>query len=56
MKNLIPKFLYDILVCPDCKTKLEYTKDHKALFCKNCKSTFKIKNGIPDFINKIKRE
>ncbi|MCK5283143.1 MAG: Trm112 family protein [Nanoarchaeota archaeon] len=47
MKEPISKELYDILVCPDCKAKLSYTKDKKALVCKKCKKTYKIEDNIP---------
>jgi len=50
MGNPLPKFLYDILACPACKSDLEYTKDKKALFCRKCNKKYPIENGIPNFL------
>lgn len=39
--------LLDILVCPVCKSSLEYRKEAKELVCKPCKLAFPIRDDIP---------
>jgi len=43
------KKLLKILACPECKSEL-VLKNNK-LFCSECKKEFKIKKGIPIFID-----
>ena len=47
MENPLPKELFEILVCPTCKSNLEYTKNKESLKCIKCKNIYKIKEGIP---------
>jgi uncharacterized protein YbaR (Trm112 family)/SAM-dependent methyltransferase len=50
--------IFALLVCPQCKCKLNH---NKSLTCPQCKSRFNIRNNIPimlnkqKFINKLKR-
>ena len=39
--------LLDILVCPICKSNLEYRKAEKELICKPCKLAYPIRDDIP---------
>lgn len=39
--------LLDILVCPVCKSSLEYRKEQKELVCKPCKLAFPVRDDIP---------
>ncbi|MBK5913373.1 Trm112 family protein [Rhodocyclus purpureus] len=39
--------LLDILVCPICKSSLEYRKSAAELVCKPCKLAFPIRDDIP---------
>ena len=39
--------LFEILVCPLCKGKLEYDKAHQELICRFDKLAFPIKDDIP---------
>ena len=36
-----------MMVCPECKGKLEFDKSKKELICDNCKIAFPVKDGIP---------
>jgi uncharacterized protein YbaR (Trm112 family) len=47
MTDPIAKELFDILACPVCKGKLQYTADKKDLECKQCKTKYPIEGGIP---------
>ena len=42
--------LYDILVCPICKSKLKLNEKKNELICKNDGIAFPIKSGIPVMI------
>ena len=46
---IISPELLEILVCPKCKSKVELTKDEKALRCTNheCRLVYPIRDGIP---------
>jgi hypothetical protein len=46
MKEPIPKELFNILACPDCKGNLKYNKEKTKLVCSRCKKEFEIKDGI----------
>ncbi|MFT6106345.1 MAG: hypothetical protein ACJA0S_000388 [Rickettsiales bacterium] len=46
MKEIDPELL-KILVCPLCKTGLEYDKNSQELICHKSKLAYKIRNGIP---------
>ncbi|MBD3333837.1 Trm112 family protein [candidate division GN15 bacterium] len=43
----MPQRLVDILVCPQCKQKLEYDEKVNRLVCTNHQVAFKINDGIP---------
>ena len=47
MADPIAKELFDILACPVCKGKIQYTKDKKQLECSQCRTKYPIENGIP---------
>ena len=39
--------LLDILVCPQCKGKLEYRETEEQLACRSCRLVYRIENDIP---------
>lgn len=39
--------LLDILVCPVCKGKIEYDKDHQEIICRFDKLAYPIQQGVP---------
>ena len=39
--------LFDILVCPICKSSLSYKKVERELICKPCRLAFPVKDDIP---------
>ena len=39
--------LLDILVCPICKSNLEYKKTEQELICQPCKLAYPIRDDIP---------
>lgn len=39
--------LLEILVCPVCKSKLDYQKEARELVCKPCKLAFPVQDNIP---------
>jgi uncharacterized protein len=43
----IPQELLDILVCPICKTPVQYTPDLSGLKCKTCHRVYPIRDDIP---------
>lgn len=47
MKDPIPKDLFDILACPECKADLKYNKTKSGLVCTKCKARYPIRGGIP---------
>jgi uncharacterized protein YbaR (Trm112 family) len=50
----LQKELFDILACPQCRGKLEYSDDKQRLRCRACGSRFPIEDGIP-ILDKPKR-
>ena len=48
----IPKDLFDILACPDCKGNLKYSLGKTGLICTKCKTRFPIQDGIPVLLPK----
>jgi len=48
----IPKDLFDILACPDCKGNLKYSLGKTGLICTKCKTKFPIRDGIPVLLPK----
>ena len=43
----IPKELFDILVCPVCKTALEQLADGSGLKCASCRRVYPVRDDIP---------
>lgn len=39
--------LLEILVCPECKGKLEYLAGDCRLVCHHCKLSYKVEDDIP---------
>jgi uncharacterized protein YbaR (Trm112 family) len=39
--------LLEILVCPECKGKLEYLTEDCRLLCHQCKLSYKVEDDIP---------
>ena len=36
-----------MMVCPECKSKLEHDKKTNELICNSCQLAFPVKDGIP---------
>lgn len=44
----LPAELLEILVCPKCKSELEYRTDPKEeLLCNECRLIYAVEDGIP---------
>jgi uncharacterized protein YbaR (Trm112 family) len=39
--------LLEILVCPKCKSKLEYRREESVLVCQSCRLKYEVRDGIP---------
>jgi len=37
----------ELMVCPECKGKLNYDKSQKELVCDTCKLAYPVADGIP---------
>ncbi len=48
--------LLDILVCPICKSNLEYRKAEHELVCKPCKLAYPIRDDIPIMLEEEARQ
>ena len=46
----------DVLVCPVCKGKLQYDKDHQELICRFDKLAYPISRGIPMMLEESARK
>ncbi len=44
---MIDKGLFEILVCPKCKGKVDYNADKTGLVCLACKLEYPIRDDIP---------
>jgi uncharacterized protein YbaR (Trm112 family) len=44
--SLSPRLL-EILVCPKCKSELEYREEDLALLCHKCKLRYAVREDIP---------
>ena len=44
---MIAKDLLEILVCPACKTALEYRQNPETLKCANCHRVYRVEDDIP---------
>ncbi|MEE4245940.1 MAG: Trm112 family protein [Kangiellaceae bacterium] len=50
------KFVFDILACPLCNSKLNLTKDRTQLICRFDKLAFDIQDGIPNMLSNEAKE
>ncbi|HPQ70707.1 MAG TPA: Trm112 family protein [bacterium] len=39
--------LLEILICPQCREKLELSADEQSLLCRRCELQYPIEDGIP---------
>lgn len=39
--------LLDILVCPDCRSEVEYKDRRKVIVCTGCGLQYPVRDGIP---------
>lgn len=46
-RKFVDTKLLEILVCPVCKSKLDYQKEARELVCKPCKLAFPVQDNIP---------
>ncbi|MBI4412383.1 MAG: Trm112 family protein [Deltaproteobacteria bacterium] len=46
MKELSDDLL-KVLVCPECKGGLDYSREESRIVCRSCGLVFPIRNGIP---------
>lgn len=44
---MLSKELLDILVCPACKSALDYNPERQTLKCNSCHRVYPIRDGIP---------
>ena len=44
---MLSKDLLEMLVCPACKTDLEYRQDPESLKCKQCHRVYPVRDGLP---------
>lgn len=44
--SLSPRLL-EILVCPKCKSELEYREPEQALLCPKCRLRYAVRDDIP---------
>ena len=44
--DLSGKFL-EKLVCPNCKSSLEYDQPNEKLICRSCQVSYKVENNVP---------
>jgi uncharacterized protein len=47
---MIAKDLLEILVCPACKTNLEYRETPESLKCHQCHRVYAVKDDIPNML------
>jgi uncharacterized protein YbaR (Trm112 family) len=47
----ISKDLLEILVCPQCKAKVEMKPDQSGINCVECKRVYPIRDDIPVMLN-----
>jgi uncharacterized protein YbaR (Trm112 family) len=47
---MIEKDLLEILVCPVCKTALEYRQNPETLKCTQCHRVYAVKDDIPNML------
>lgn len=39
--------LLEKLVCPNCKSSLEYDKEKEKLICRSCQVAYRVENNVP---------
>ena len=44
---MMDKKQIEMMACPECQGKLEYSKDSKELICETCSLAFPVRDGIP---------
>ena len=44
---MLDERLLQILVCPTCRTRLEYKERRKVLICAECSTRYEVRDGIP---------
>jgi len=44
---MLSKDLLEMLVCPACKTELEYREIPESLKCKQCRRVYAVRDGLP---------
>ncbi|MAG77792.1 tetraacyldisaccharide 4'-kinase [archaeon] len=42
--------LLNLLICPSCKSKIQYYEYNKNLICSNCRKEYPVDDDIPIFI------
>ena len=47
MQCMIAKELLEILVCPACKSELEYRQSPETLKCRGCQRVYPVRDNIP---------
>jgi len=53
---MIDRKLLDVLVCPICKSPLQYKKKADELICKADRLAFQIRDGIPVMLEEEARQ
>lgn len=44
---MLPQKLLDVLVCPACRTKLEWRAERQDFRCAQCRRLYPVRDGIP---------
>lgn len=44
---MLSKELLEMLVCPACKTDLEYRQNPESLKCSQCHRVYAVRDGLP---------
>jgi uncharacterized protein len=44
---MLPPDLLEILVCPACRGKLNYSDPKQTLACESCRRVYPIRDGLP---------
>jgi len=44
---MLDEKLLEILVCPECKGKLEYDRENSRLICHHCRLRYVVEDEIP---------
>jgi uncharacterized protein YbaR (Trm112 family) len=54
-KEPLPRELYNMLACPECKSVVRYNASKTALVCAKCRENYPIRDGIPVMLPKSMR-